>query len=165
MTPCDSANTATNIPVGIHVSSPWKLAHEKRRLQGCNTVVRACTSPNATVWGPTAVGGLIGKFPNVCIATYQNRSPTLADIRMDAGETFLKIVNDLVYERTPRQVGFWRVYVQPVWLPCVQTSPQNSPTNTSLLPKVMVKRPRTWANTMNLRHLFQPSSRELSHGY
>jgi hypothetical protein len=64
-------------PAVIYVSSPWKLAHGAQRLRGCNTIVRACTSPNATRWGPTALGGLVGKLPNGCIATYRNRSPTV----------------------------------------------------------------------------------------
>ena len=34
---------------GIYVSSPRKLAHGAQRLRGCNTIARACTSPNATL--------------------------------------------------------------------------------------------------------------------
>ena len=36
-------------PAGIHVSSPWKLAHGTRELRGCGTIIRACTNPNATL--------------------------------------------------------------------------------------------------------------------
>ena len=70
-------------PAGIYVSSPRKLAHGAQRLRGCNTIVRACTNPNATRWGPTALGALIGKLPNGSITAYRNRSLTLTDIRME----------------------------------------------------------------------------------
>ena len=70
-------------PAGIYVSSPWKLAHGAQRLRRCDTIVRACTSPNPTLLGRTALGDLIGKFPNGCIVTYRSCSPTLTDIRME----------------------------------------------------------------------------------
>jgi hypothetical protein len=70
-------------PAGIYVSTPWRLAHGAQRLRPCNTIVQAGTSPNATLWGPTAIGGLIGKLPNRSTATYRNRLPTLTDIRME----------------------------------------------------------------------------------
>ena len=84
---CTRSTTRRISPVtfsaGIYVSSPGKLAHGTERLRGCNTIIRACTSPNTMLWVTPARGGFIGKLPNGCIATYQNRSPTLPDIWME----------------------------------------------------------------------------------
>ena len=68
---------------GVHASSPWKLAHGESRLCGCDTIVRACTSPNATPLESRTLGGLTGELPIGYIATYRNRSQSLTDIWME----------------------------------------------------------------------------------
>ena len=47
---------------GVYVPSPWKLAHGESRLRGCNTIVGACTSPNAILWESSTLNGVTGKF-------------------------------------------------------------------------------------------------------
>jgi hypothetical protein len=70
-------------PAGIYVSSPWKLAHGAQRLRGCNTIVRACTSPNTTPRESSTLGGLTGKFADGYIAAHRNDLRSLTDIWME----------------------------------------------------------------------------------
>ena len=62
-------------PSGIYVSSPWKLAHEEWQLQGCDTIVRARTSPTATPHESSALDDLTGKLPKVYIANVSTLIP------------------------------------------------------------------------------------------
>ena len=58
-----TANTAADIPVGIHVFSPWRLAYGERQLQACDTFIRVCASPNAKLPGALTLCCLTGKLP------------------------------------------------------------------------------------------------------
>ena len=57
--------------VGIYVPSPGKVAHGELPLRGRNTIVRACTSTDATSFESSAPAGLTGKLANAYIATYR----------------------------------------------------------------------------------------------
>ena len=52
------------------------------QLRGGSTLVPACMNPNATLWGPTLAGSLVGKLPKGCIQCI--KSPHhLTDIQME----------------------------------------------------------------------------------
>ena len=71
------ASIATDIPAGIYVSPPWKLAYREQQLQGCDTFVRACTNSNAKLRGASTLYRLTGKLPADRTATYGQRSSSL----------------------------------------------------------------------------------------
>ena len=48
---------------GLHVSSPWEIAHGAQGIRGCDTVIRVCTCASAAWSGSTAFVGHVGNFP------------------------------------------------------------------------------------------------------
>ena len=74
---------STDVPAGIYVSSSWKFTYGEQRLQGCDTFIRACTIPNATLRGVSNPYHLTGKLPADHLAACKQRSASLTDIRME----------------------------------------------------------------------------------
>ena len=59
--------TPLTLSIGIYASFTWKIAHEKWRLQKCNTIIRAGASPGATLHESGALGALTSKLPSDCL--------------------------------------------------------------------------------------------------